>query len=258
MIFRPGDRTNEEFPCDILRRIQGGGMAELYLAKLHNTNHFMVVKGVSQNAPESYREALKREAGILKVVRLETIPEIYGYFEEKEKRYFIMSYHEGQSLEEKLLRVWLTEKQIKQVGLSLCSTLAYLHKKGIVYGDLKPSNIMWTKDSVVLLDFGTAMFFNEIEQPVCFRGTAGYAAPEWFLGSGKVVTELADVFSLGATLYHLLERQEPTKHFGTFLLQETQKKNRWQSVLDQCCAPDPEDRYRSMAQVYHAINKIEV
>ena len=117
MIFRPGEMTREEFPCEIVRRLPGGFMAEVYLAKLQNTRHFMVVKGVPQNAPASFRESLKREAEMLKKIRLESIPEVYGYFEEKEKRYFIMSYHEGSNLEELLSKGTIPEKQIKEIEL---------------------------------------------------------------------------------------------------------------------------------------------
>ena len=258
MIFRPGEMTREEFPCEIMRRLPGGFMAEVYLAKLQNTRHFMVVKGVPQKAPESFREALKREAEILKKIRLETIPEVYGYFEEKEKRYFIMSYHEGSNLEELLSKGSIPEKQIKEIALDVCRTLAYLHKKGIVYSDLKPSNMIWSKEHVILLDFGAALFSEEIGTHICFQGTVGYAAPEWFRDNNRKITYLADVFSLGATLYRLLEGKEPKQHYGKFLLTDQQKKNRWQSVLDRCCAPEPKNRYRSMAHLYDAISKIQV
>ncbi|MBR2401546.1 MAG: serine/threonine protein kinase, partial [Lachnospiraceae bacterium] len=240
------------------RRLPGGFMAELYLAKLQNTRHFMVVKGVPQKAPASFKEALKREAEILKKIRLETIPEMYGYFEEKEKQYFIMSYHEGSNLEELLSKGSMPEKQIKEIALDACRTLAYLHKKGIIYSDLKPSNMIWCNKHLILLDFGAALFSEEIGPHFCFRGTVGYAAPEWFREGNRKITYLADVFSLGATLYRLLERQEPKQHYGKFLLMDKQKRNRWQSVLDKCCAPEPEKRYRSMAHIYDAINNIQV
>lgn len=258
MIYRPGDITSEAFPCEIVRRLPGGFMAEVYLAQLQNTNHFMVVKGVSQEAPESLKEVLKREAGMLQKIRLETIPEIYGYFEDKQKRYYIMSYYEGSNAEELVLKGYLVEKQIKMIALGLCRTLAYLHKKGIIYGDLKPSNVLLSKGRVILLDYGAAMFLEEVGQNIYFQGTAGYAAPEWFGGRSRHVTCLVDVFSLGATLYRLLEGQEPKKHYGRLILTDIQKKNRWQSVLDKCCAPEPENRYRSMTQLYNVISKINV
>ena len=243
MIFRPGMLTREPFPCEIVRRISGSVMAEVYLAKLQNTQHPVVVKGVAGSAPESARRALKREAELLKKVRLEGIPEIYGYFEEREKSYYIMSYHAGISLEELSLKKRLEEKEVKQIVLSLCKTLAYLHGKGILYGDLKPSNVVYSKGKVILLDFGTAMEMKNMVQNICFQGTAGYAAPEWYHNGNKTITCQADIFSLGATIYRLLEGQ---------------KKNRWQPVLDKCCAPEPENRYRSMAEIYNDINKIKI
>ena len=258
MIFRHGDMTNRDFPCEIVRRLPGGVMAELYLARLQNTQHYMAVKGVSRNAPVSHKRALKKEAEVLSMVRFESIPEIYGCFEDAEKEYFIMSYHEGENLEKVLLKRNISEQSIKQIGLSLCSVLAYIHKKGIVYGDLKPSNIIWSKNHLMLLDFGAAMFLDKEEQDIYFSGTAGYAAPEWFCRSNRKITCSADVFSLGATLYRLLEGKEPRQNYGKFILTDKQKKNSWQTVLDECCAPMPENRYRSMAHIYEAISSIEI
>lgn len=258
MIYKAGDMTSKEFPCEILRRLPGSAMAEVYLAKLQNTNHLVVVKGVAQNAPKSVKEVLKREARILQTIRLETIPEIYGYFEDGQKQYYIMSYHLGSNLGEMLMKEGLTEKQIKKIALSVCRTLIYLHKKGIVYGDLKPANIILSEEGVTLLDYGMAVCLDETQSDIYFQGTFGYAAPECFRGGTGCATYLADVFALGATLYRLLEGQEPKKHYGRLILTDIQKKNRWQSVLNKCCALEPENRFQSVAQIYDAISKIDV
>ena len=256
MIFKAGDKTNQRFPCDIIRRLPGGTMAELYVARLSGTNHLMVVKGVGKDAPESFQEALKREAEILQKIRKETIPEIYEYLEEPDKQYFIMAYYQGFNLAEK--KVVLSEAHIKQIALSLCGTLSYLYRKEIIYGDLKPSNIIIAGKQVILVDYGASIFKKDVPQNICFQGTAGYAAPECLNDDGREITYLSDIFGLGATLYSLLEQKNPRDHFGRFYLSDEQKKNRWQSVLNKCCALKPEERYQSAVQIYDAIKKIEL
>lgn len=256
MIFKAGDKTNQSFPCDIIRRLPGGTMAELYVARLSCTNHLMFVKGVGKEAPESFQQALKREAEILQKIRMETIPEIYAYLEEPDKRYFIMAYYQGVNLAEN--NVILSEAHIKQIALSLCGTVSYLHKKEIIYGDLKPSNIIISRKQVILVDYGASVFEKDVPQNICFQGTAGYAAPECFKDNGRKITYLSDIFAFGATLYSLLEQKNPKDHFGRFYLSDEQKKNRWQSVLNKCCALKPEERYQSAVQIYDAIKKIEL
>ncbi len=258
MIFKSGDWTHAEFPCEIIRRIPGGYMAELYLAKLKNTNHVVVVKGVSEQAEQIQKSTLVCEAGILKQLRKESIPEFFGYYEEAERSYYIMSYHSGMDLERYMFRKHvISEETVKEVALSVCRTLAYLHKKGIVYGDLKPSNLLLTEaGDVVLLDYGAAGYIHGEEKVPFFRGTLGYAAPECWSEEKRQYKAGVDIFALGATLFFLLEGSDPKEHFGKLTLTDVQKKNRWQSVLNKCCALDTDRRYQSIAQVYEVINKI--
>ena len=254
MIFKPGDVTNKELPCEILRRLPGSSMAEIYLAQLINTKHRMVVKGVGQDAPQSLQAVLKKEVRVLHGLRQESIPEFYGYFEEPGRNYYVMSYHNGSNLEDYLRQQGsISERQVQKIALDLCRTLAYLHKKSVVYGDLKPSNVLIADKEVILLDYGAAGYLGEEQEDIYFQGTIGYAAPEcWRSGQ---LTYAVDIFALGAMLYRMLEGQEPKERFGRFALSSPQKKNRWQSVLDKCCALDAGRRYQSIAQVYEVISK---
>lgn len=258
MIFKPGDMTNKKFPCKILKRLPGGSTAEIYLAQLANTRHLLVVKGVGRDTSQNLQKVLKREAEILHGLRHESIPEFYGYFEEQQRNYYVMSYHSGSNLETYLVvQKNISEKQIQEIVLSICRILAYLHKKGVVYGDLKPSNILVSKDEVILLDYGAAGFVREKQEEVRFQGTIGYAAPECWRSGGKV-TGAIDIFALGAMMYRMLEAQEPKDMFGRFVLSDKQKKNRWQSVLDKCCALDVGHRYQSVTQVYEVVSKMSL
>ena len=94
----------------------------------------------------------------------------------------------------------------KRIGWELCNAVAYLHARGIVHGDVNPSNVIVTDEGrVTLIDLGLATRMRDKEEVEAdgatgqgFSGTPGYAAPEALLG---VQSERADLFGLGATLF---------------------------------------------------------
>ncbi len=273
MVFGVGECTSQEFPCEIIDRLAGGNMAELYLARLRNTEHRVVVKAVgeAEGATQTIaglqteislqrkQQVLTKEARLLSRLRLVGIPEFYGYFEESARRYFIMSYHEGINLEQKMFAQGkVSEDEVREIILKVCRILAYLHRKGVVYGDLKPSNLLIEPmGGMVLIDYGMAVEMAEIRKEKAFRGTLGYAPPEcWHLQ--QKLSPATDIFSLGATLFYLLEGQNPGECYGHFVVSEEEKKNRWQPVLDKCCALDAAKRYQSAAEVFEAVSKISL
>lgn len=262
MLFKTGEWTRGKLICRIEERLPGGHMAELYVAKLRNTEHLVVVKAVeAEGVP---RELLMREAEILGRLRQEGIPELYGCFEDAGKSYYIMSYYKGMNLEQYVLENGcMSERMVQKVTVDICRSLAYLHSKRIqvIHNDLKPANLILQEDGhVVLIDFGLAERLSEVRTNISFQGTLGYAAPEcWHREKGKLCPA-TDIFALGATVFYLLEGRNPREHFGKFELsaENRQKKNRWQSVLNKCCALDVCKRFQSAAEVYEAVSKIRI
>ena len=94
--------------------------------------------------------------------------------------------------------------------MQAADVLEYLHSrpKPIIYRDLKPANLMIDGNSgrVMLIDFGIARWVKQEEKGVTAVGTMGYAPPELF---GGRVEPRSDVYSLGATLFHLLTGSDP-------------------------------------------------
>lgn len=261
MLFEPGEWTRDEFPCEILYRLAGGHMAELYVAKLKNTEHLVVVKAVAaQNTSQKF---LLREANLLSGLRQEGIPEMYGCFREPERSYYIMSYHKGMDLEQYIRENGcMTEVQVWQITMRICRILAYLHsgRVAVIHNDLKPANIWLQEDGqVVLLDFGLAEHMTGEREKIYFQGTLGYAAPECWHRDTAEIGPATDIFALGATIFYLLEGREPKDYYGKFRItgENALKKNRWQTVLNKCCALDIRKRYRSAAQVYEVLNKMK-
>ncbi len=260
-MFKIGDVTQDIVPCEIISELSGGSMAKLFLAKLKNTEHLFVIKAAEKNTVLNWK-CLKREADILMQLYHPFVPEILGYYENNHMCYYIMSYHGGRTLEQ----YSFLESEVKRLAIDICQVLAYLHQKGIVHGDLKPANVLYHENQgITLLDFGTAEYNNlsgwERDQEgsgIYFQGTLGYAAPECWHKRNLEATAATDIFSLGAVLFYLLERKEPKNYYGRFQLTDKQKKNRWQPVLDKCCALDMKNRYQSIAEVFEVIKEIQI
>jgi eukaryotic-like serine/threonine-protein kinase len=82
----------------------------------------------------------------------------------------------------------------------VADALVHMHRRGVYHGDLKPSNIMVTKDGQVkLIDFGTAWLKGQEKNRI--QGTPQYIAPETVIE--KVIDELTDIYNLGATMYRM-------------------------------------------------------
>jgi len=122
--------------------------------------------------------------------------------------YFVMEFVEGQTAWDELSRIGrYTEVDALRLGLQIGRALAHLHTRGIVHRDVKPHNIMVTADRTAkLMDMGLAAETTEAGTVARERGpimgTAYYMSPEQIRGGGDVDFH-TDVYSLGATLYHM-------------------------------------------------------
>jgi serine/threonine-protein kinase len=90
--------------------------------------------------------------------------------------------------------------QLVQIFTQVASAMVHMHRRGVFHGDLKPSNIMLSKDGKVkLIDFGTAWLKGQEKNRI--QGTPQYMAPEQM--TEKVVDERTDIYNLGATMYRM-------------------------------------------------------
>lgn len=204
----------------VLQTVGQGGMGAVYLAQdISLGDRSVAVKEMSQNNTQQAQEAIenfKREAHLLASLQHANLPSIYDHFEESGRWYLVMSYIQGETLEDYLSRVQdrkLPLEEVLHIGQELCSVLSYLHthQPPIIFRDLKPGNVMRNTDGhIYLIDFGIARHFKPGQaKDTANYGSAGYAPPEQY---GKAqTTERSDIYSLGVTLYEMVSGYDPSQ-----------------------------------------------
>ncbi|MFN0277160.1 MAG: protein kinase domain-containing protein [Pyrinomonadaceae bacterium] len=229
---------------EIVRKIGGGGMGAVYLARDKNLGGVeravkeMVQSSIEEKQQKKAIEDFKRESMILSTLDHPSIPAIYDYFfDERECRfYLVMKYISGGDLASRLRAEpggRFDEKTVCEWALQIIDVLSYLHSlpATIVYRDLKPSNIMVDDKTgrVMIIDFGIARSIDQgREQGVTAVGTMGYAPPELFSGN---VEPRSDIYSLGSTMFHLLTGADPQNN--PLLIFDFQKNPRPRQINQQ-------------------------
>ncbi|HEY0754506.1 MAG TPA: serine/threonine-protein kinase [Ktedonobacteraceae bacterium] len=197
----------------VIHVVGKGGMGTVYIGRdVQLGNRLVAIKEMSQNGlvlSERLEAArnFQREAHLLAGLQHPNLPSIYDHFEEKQRWYLVMSFIRGQTLMHYLETQGgsLPLNEVLEIGITLCNVLNYLHSCNppVIFRDLKPSNVMRTADGhIYLIDFGIARLFKPGQMAdTANQGSSGYASPEQY-GSAQT-TPRSDIYSLGATLYHL-------------------------------------------------------
>ena len=143
----------------VIRKIGSGGMSEVYLVSDIKLEKTWAMKAVCKAGKEGLLiERLRYEVDHIKRFDHRMLPRIVDVYENDSFLYIIMDYIEGKVLEELVCQKGgFDEKLAVEWGIQLCDVLCYLHEMNpaVIYGDMKPSNIMLKRDgALVLIDFG--------------------------------------------------------------------------------------------------------
>ena len=237
----------------IVSGLGSGGMSRVFLAEDTRLHVKRAIKRIQAGeGSKSYIAAsVISEANVLRKVRHPALPRIVDIFRENGCINLVMEYIEGKSLEQVIKTEELTERQVVDFGLEICSALKCLHsmKPPVIYRDMKPSNIMVRPDGhICLIDFGTAkrFFTGKERKDTNLLGTYGYAAPEQFRGR---TDERSDIYSLGMTFKACVSNVE-----GRGRRKKISKD--FKKIIEKCTAQKPGDRFKKVDELIRELMKL--
>ena len=255
----------------IIGILGGGGQGAVYNARDLNFPDAkrlvaikeMHVQGSDAGQRASTVKTFQREANILATLSHPAIPKIYDSFEQNDRVYLVMEYINGSDLEALLSKTkTLPMKKILEWAVDLCDVLHYLHShqpETIIFRDMKPANVMIDSlGKVRLIDFGIAKVFESGKKHTMI-GTEGYSAPEQYKGN---VTPLSDIYSLGATLHHVITRKDPRLEPPfSFSERPIEKLNEevpsgLVGVIEKALEFEPQNRFQSCADMKEALDQL--
>ena len=198
---------------DVVEILHESRASLLYKVKNSDTNQLFVLKTLQPllaNDIDSCN-ALLNEEWLAKRVVSQYVPQVLTLSTEKRsKLYFVMSWHEGATLQQRLdSGHHFTAVGVGKVGIELMRGLSVLHRLSIIHRDIKPANVHQASDQRLrILDLGVAYSMNvgkieSMQNP----GTPSFMAPELYEGVEASVQ--SDIYAAGVTLYHLLTRKYP-------------------------------------------------
>jgi hypothetical protein len=202
----------------IIKAIGSGGMGEVYRAHDTKLDRDVALKVLPQGslADENARKRFRKEAHALSRLSHPHIASLFDFdTTEDGTDFLVMELVTGPSLDMKLLRGPLLEKEVVRLGAQILRCLVAAHERRIIHRDLKPQNIRLTSDGLVkVLDFGLARVAPAPGQrdttdtaSGSVAGTPPYMSPEQLLG--KEVDARTDVYAAGVVLYEMATGRRP-------------------------------------------------
>ena len=194
----------------LYEHIGEGEMGEIYRATDESLNRDVAIKlvrGCHSDDPGSL-ERLRQEACAAGKLNHPRVAQVYALNFSNDFPYLVMELVTGQDFAQKLKREGhIDERTVLRMALDVSEGLSALNREGLVHGDIKPGNIVLDRDgNAKLVDFGLSGMTRR-DSTGALVGTPDYIAPELLRGAKD--THLSDLFSLGATLYHLLSGKLP-------------------------------------------------
>jgi len=257
----------------ITEQLGRGGMATVYKAYHPVLDRYVAVKVLPRyfTHDTTFFERFLQEAQAVARLRHHNIMQVYDFGREGDIPYLVMEYLPGGTLQDRLGQPLPLDEALR-ITRQVAEALGYAHKQGIIHRDVKPSNVLLTKEGdAVLSDFGIAKI---VESLVTLTktgvgvGTPEYMAPEQ--GQGLPVDGRSDLYSLGVMLYEMTTGQAPysaetplavvLKHINDPLPLPRRVNPAIPEAVERiiltCLAKSPADRYQTGADLVQAIDRV--
>jgi tetratricopeptide (TPR) repeat protein len=268
-------------PYRILEKLGSGGMGDVYLAedaRLHRRVALKTLAGPGSQAAGA-RQRLLREARAAARLNHPNIAAIYDVIETDDSAHIVMEYVEGEALSDRLARGPLPPDQVADLAFQLCDAIAAAHAQAVIHGDLKPGNVLLTRDGKAkVLDFGLAKAPSgpgpvaggepTLDADGHLLGTPAYMAPEQL--RREKVDQRTDLYSLGVMLFELLTAQRPFKgdgvlQLGLAILNDPTPTPQealpavpaaLSAIVSRAMAREPADRFQSAVEMREALRRL--
>ncbi|MDR2672244.1 MAG: serine/threonine protein kinase [Coriobacteriales bacterium] len=253
-----------------------GGFGLVYRANDLKLNRIWAVKEIDfdevdlSSSDLTHDDLIKSflvEKEILSRLDHPSIVRITDMIQNDDRIYIIMDYVEGESLD-KVIQTSGPQRQEDVVdwGIQLCDALDYIHTctPPIVYRDMKPNNVMLRPDGTVkLIDFGIAREFHPESQNMTISAetkvfrTQGYSSPEQSQGAFE---PRSDIYSLGATLYHLVTGKSPAE--PPYVVEPIRQvipslSAGLETIINRATQQNPANRYATCAEMRYDLERYE-
>lgn len=259
--FAPGDVLLDRF--EIVRIAGEGGMGVVYEAVDRKLSRRIAVKCPrfefrKRISPEAIKSIQVTHPNVCRVFEVHTAETNTGDVD-----FLTMELLEGETLATRLLGApprWLESPEAMEIARQICAGLKAVHAEGVIHRDLKPGNIMLSKDGAgrlraVLMDFGIAQGNEVFSSQV--RGTPAYVAPE--VWKGRPATAQADIYALGVILYEMASGHLPFAEGTAWearleaLPAAPRIGQPQRSAVLRCLDPNPQRRFKDVAELEHAL-----
>ena len=266
MPLSTGDKLG---PYEIVSPIGEGGMGEVYKARDTRLERSVAIKVLPEHIAkrEDLRARFEREARAVASLNHPNICVLHDIG----PGYMVMELIEGETVAARIAKGALPLDQALKFAVQIADALDRAHRAGVTHRDVKPANIMLTRDGVKVLDFGLAKSATTLgsdEKTLVaglttegtILGTPQYMAPEQF--EGKEADARADIWAFGAVLYEMVTGQKAfqgksySSLLGAILAAEPPPMSVapftpvWlERLVRRCLSKDTEERYQSMRDV---------
>jgi Tol biopolymer transport system component len=266
-------------PYEILSPLGAGGMGEVYKARDTRLDRTVAIKVLPAHIAgrADSRERFEREARAVASLNHPRICVLHDIGKQDDTSYMVMEFLEGETLASRCARGPLPLEQALQYAIQIADALDRAHRAGVMHRDVKPANIMVTRDGVKVLDFGLAKStktpgpdeetLTAITAEGTVLGTPQYMAPEQLEGKGADAR--TDIWAFGCVLYEMATGQKAfagktSASLAASILASDPPPMKvkpftpaaLERLVRRCLAKDPEDRWQSMRDLMLLLESI--